>query len=311
MRASFALVCLLLSLAPSNSAPGPEPAHLLILKLEDSEKEGLLDAQNGKANIHNKIQFDDKELKIQLISDKETVENHPAITRASNDHHVVDITREASDFNELDTNPRALTILDMINNQEPDAEGRKCVKKTMMRRETVYEEVMTCDHTYDERCHTSYTTTYEPHQEEDCEEKFRKVCMISNEQKAVTEMVEECTTPLVPDCTKEGPEVCRTVYDTVCHTKRVGYEVEEQFPVCTTVNMTKCQDVTLGLITEQECEVWPVQQCEVEDRKVTHTQPRTECRKEPRELCAPGDCPLVEVIFKQTLSSVSMKPFLV
>ena len=101
MRASFALVCLLLSLAPSNSAPGPEPAHLLILKLEDSEKEGLLDAQNGKANIHNKIQFDDKELKIQLISDKETVENHPAITRASNDHHVVDITREASDFNEL------------------------------------------------------------------------------------------------------------------------------------------------------------------------------------------------------------------
>ena len=81
--------------------------------------------------------------------------------------------------------------------------------------------------------------------------------------------------------------------------------------MCTTVNMTKCQDVTLGLTTEQECEVWPVQQCEVEDRKVTHTQPRTECRKEPRELCAPGDCPLVEVIFKQTLSSVSMKPFLV
>ena len=78
-------------------------------------------------------------------------------------------------------------------------------------------------------------------------------------------------------------------------TRHVGYEVEEQFPSCTTVNMEKCKDVTIGLITENKCEVWPVQQCSVENRTVTHSQPRTECRKEPRELCAPGDCPLVEV----------------
>ena len=86
----------------------------------------------------------------------------------------------------------------MINQQEPDADGRKCVNKTMMRRETEYDEVMRCDHSYDERCHTTYVTSFEPHQEDECDEKFRKVCMISNEQKAVTEMVEECTTPLVP-----------------------------------------------------------------------------------------------------------------
>ena len=59
---------------------------------------------------------------------------------------------------------------------EVDAEtGLKCVRKVMMREETRYEEVMTCNHSYDERCHTSYVTSFEPHQEEECDEKFRKV----------------------------------------------------------------------------------------------------------------------------------------
>ena len=232
------------------------------------------------------------------VAERETQANPRNISKAIDavsEEFVVDITDEASAFNELDANPRALTILDMIRDQEPDENGRKCVDKMMQRRETVYEEVMRCDHSYDERCHTTYVTSYVPHQEEDCDEKFRKVCMIWNEQQAVTEMVEECTTPLVPNCLQPGPEVCRTVYDTVCDTKQVGYEVEEQFPNCVTVNMEKCKDVTIGLVTENKCEVWPVQQCEVENRTVTHTQPRTDCRKEPRELCAPGDCPLEEV----------------
>ena len=195
------------------------------------------------------------------------------------------------------TEPLSPSILDEIKALEPDENGRKCINKTMLRRETEYEEVIRCDHTYHRRCYTTYVTNYKPFNEQECQENFRKVCEISYEQKAVKEKVEECTTPLVPDCTMADiPEVCRTVYDTVCHTRQEGTEVEEQFPVCTTVNMTQCEDVTLGLTTEQECEVWPVQQCEVEDRKVTHTQPRTECRKEPRELCAPGDCPLVEVV---------------
>ena len=36
--------------------------------------------------------------------------------------------------------------------------------------ETVYDRVPTCDHSYDKRCHTSYITQYEAHQEEECEE---------------------------------------------------------------------------------------------------------------------------------------------
>ena len=265
----------------AKAGPDADPAQLLILKLEDSEV--LAGGSGGHIKISDQFLTDGEDDNIHHVPAHEAAPFLP-MAGSSDDHQVVDITKEASEFNGLDTNRRALTILDMINQQEPDADGRKCVNKTMMRRETEYDEVMRCDHSYDERCHTTYVTSFEPHQEEECDEKFRKVCMISNEQKAVTEMVEECTTPLVPDCERENiPDVCRTVYDTVCDTKQVGYEVEEQFPTCTTVKM------------EKNGEVWPVQQCSVENRTVTHSNPRTECRKEPRELCAPGDCPLVEV----------------
>ena len=190
-----------------------------------------------------------------------------------------------SAINELDA-PR--NVLDVIRLQEKDGNGRICMNKTMMRKETEFEEVITCTHSYDERCHTTYTTRYEPYQMEECEEIFRKVCMISFEEKTLTEMVEECTTPLVPDCTQEPEEQCRTVYDTVCDTRKVQYEVEEDFPTCRTVNMEKCEEVN-------KCEVWPVQQCSVETRTVSHSKPETQCRKEPRDICVPSGCPMVEV----------------
>ena len=104
--------------------------------------------------------------------------------------------------------------------------------------------------------------------------------------------MEECTTPVVSECKEsEREEDCRTVYDTVCDTRQVGYEVEEDFPNCSTVNMEKCEDVTVGLKTEQRCEVWPTQRCSVETKTVQHSSPNTQCRKEPRTLCTPGDCP--------------------
>ena len=70
----------------------------------------------------------------------------------------------------------------------------------MMVDETVWEDVETCDHSYDRRCHKSFTTTYTAVQvssrdcseclnilttilwllvqEEECDEVFRKICYI-------------------------------------------------------------------------------------------------------------------------------------
>ena len=44
--------------------------------------------------------------------------------------------------------------------------------------ETEYDEEIVCQHSYSERCHTTYTTDFEPQQEEECEENFKKSCFI-------------------------------------------------------------------------------------------------------------------------------------
>merc|ERR1719385_681849 len=72
--------------------------------------------------------------------------------------------------------------------------------------ETEYDDVVQCDHSYDRRCHTTYTTNYESQQEEDCEENFRKNCFIEYEQIAFNETATVCRTPLVKDCDVQDPK---------------------------------------------------------------------------------------------------------
>merc|ERR1711892_342574 len=69
---------------------------------------------------------------------------------------------------------------------------------------------------YDKRCHTTYVTNYESQQEEECEENYRKNCFIEYEKIAFNETVEICRTPLVKDCDVQGPEICRTEYESEC-----------------------------------------------------------------------------------------------
>ena len=97
----------------------------------------------------------------------------------------------------------------------------------MMTEETEFDEVITCDHSYDKRCHTSYVTTFQAQQEEECEENFKKVCMIEYESKAYNETLEICSTEIVKDCEKEGPKVCRTVYESSCATRNIEHEVSQ------------------------------------------------------------------------------------
>merc|ERR1711970_1415642 len=49
----------------------------------------------------------------------------------------------------------------------PGSDGKRCIDKVEMVEETEYDDVVQCDHSYDRRCHTTYTTNYESQQEED------------------------------------------------------------------------------------------------------------------------------------------------
>ena len=74
-----------------------------------------------------------------------------------------------------------------------------------MVQETEYDDVITCKHSYSEKCHTTYTTDFEPQQEEECSENFLKHCHIDFKPRATEENVQYCYTPLgcdedVADC---------------------------------------------------------------------------------------------------------------
>jgi len=172
----------------------------------------------------------------------------------------------------------------------PGKDGKKCIDKVEMVTETVYDEVQTCDHSYNKRCHTSYVTSYSSQQEEECEENFKKTCHIQYEKIAFNETVEICRTPLVKDCSVKGPDICRTEYESECWTKQEEHEVVDDVVECKTDVETKCVDVTSGYTTSKKCSKWPKEVCTISRKNVKKYTPITGCTKEPRELCAPAGC---------------------
>ena len=149
-----------------------------------------------------------------------------------------------------DVNTKALAtdIFDQnANNVTVDpTTGRKCIKKVMMTEYTDYTDVMTCVHKSEERCHTTYVTDFQGHQEQKCDEKFEKRCSIYYENVAQNDEVEVCKTSLYQDCTRQGPDECETVYDTVCETIRKVHDVEDDVVNCKTVKEEKCEQVPDG-----------------------------------------------------------------
>ena len=218
---------------------------------------------------------------------------------------------EDTNATDVDTKAAIQTAEIVAQGEVVDAEtGKVCVKKVMMREETRYEEVMTCDHSYDERCHTSYVTSYQPHQEEECEDMFKKVrhkmmthnstiysqvCFIYYQDQAVNEVVNECVTQNIKDCSEAGEDECRTVYDTTCETTQEAHDVVDDVVNCRTENVDICKPVTNnGVITEEKCELWPQEKCEVTQQTVKKYSPKVKCKKILREICSAG-CAIKEV----------------
>ena len=95
-----------------------------------------------------------------------------------------------------------------------------------------------------EKCHTTYTTDFEPQQEEECDETFIKSCFIEYKKKAEEETIQFCHTPLI--CEGEGEEECKTVYESQCETRFHEHEVEDDVVECEETFEEKCVDETQG-----------------------------------------------------------------
>merc|ERR1712126_684153 len=151
------------------------------------------------------------------------------------------------------------------------AAGERCIDKVVMVEETEYDDVVTCKHSYSEKCHTTYTTDFEPQQEEDCEENFVKSCFIDYKKVASDETIKLCNTPLI--CDGEGPVGCKTVYESQCTTRYHEHDVEDDIVECETIQEEKCEDVTQGYTTEKKCTKWPKQVCKSEKKRVKKYSP--------------------------------------
>ncbi len=177
------------------------------------------------------------------------------------------------------SNSKSLDVSDNLIENGIESNGKICYKKVMLQEYTDYTEMMTCNHKTQERCHTSYVTRFEPHQEQQCDEKFEKSCTIHYEDVTHNEDIEVCKTYLCPDCSRQGPQECQTVYDSVCETKRKAQNVLDDVVTCNTVYEEG-----------KDGDRWPVQKCQTEQRNVTKYAPETACREVSRQLCAPARC---------------------
>ena len=121
-----------------------------------------------------------------------------------------------------------------------------------------------------------------------------KVCTITYENQAVNEVVNECVTQNIKDCSEAGEDECRTVYDTVCETAQEVHDVVDDVVNCRTENVEMCKPVTNGFLTEEKCELWPQERCEVTQQAVKKYSPKVQCKKLPREICSAG-CAIKEV----------------
>ena len=185
---------------------------------------------------------------------------------------------------------------------DPDT-GLCCVEKVEQVTTLQKDPILECTHKNVEQCHYTYVTEFRPTQEEVCEENFEKNCQISFKQKAFNETVKKCYKPVEKVCNGQGPEECRTVYESSCTTKYVekqpgkfvGDTSCEKLPIeicgagCTyEEGPEECHDkvtATLVDVPEEVCDLNPQKTCRFTTKLVPKLSPKHQCTTVPKETC--------------------------
>ena len=181
--------------------------------------------------------------------------------------------------------------------------GLCCVDKEETVTSLEKDPILECTHKNTEQCHYTYVTEFKPSQEEVCEENFEKLCSITFKQKAFNETVEKCYKPIEKVCNGQGPEECRTVYESSCTTKYVekqpgkfvGDTACEKLPIeicgagCTyEEGPEECHEKVVASVVdvpEEVCDLNPQKTCRFITRLVPKLTPKHECTIVPKETC--------------------------
>ena len=178
-----------------------------------------------------------------------------------------------------------------------------CVEKEEKVTSLEKEPILECTHKDTEQCHYTYVTKFSSVPEEVCEENFEKKCSITFKQKASNETVRKCYRPVEKVCNGQGPEECRTVYESSCTTKYVekqpgkfvGDTGCEKLPVeicgagCVfEEGPEECHDKTIASLVdvpEEQCDLNPQKTCRLQTKLVPQLAPKHECTIVPKETC--------------------------
>ena len=163
--------------------------------------------------------------------------------------------------------------------------------------------ILECTHKNFEKCHYTYVTTFSAAQEEVCQENFEKTCQVTFKQQAMNETVKKCYKPIQKSCTGNGPEECRTIFESTCSTKYVekqpgkfvGDTKCEKLPIeicgagCTTAEgPEECHDKVIASlidVPEEVCDLNPQKTCNFQTKLVPKLEPKHECTVIPQEVC--------------------------
>jgi len=165
------------------------------------------------------------------------------------------------------------------------------------------EPILECTHKDVEQCHYTYVTKFSSVPEEVCDETFEKKCSITFKQQAFNETVRKCYRPVEKVCNGQGPEICKTVYESSCSTKYVekqpgkfvGDTGCEKLPVeicgagCVfEEGVEECHDKVLTSLVdvpEEHCDLNPQKICKFINKLVPRLTPKHECTIVPKETC--------------------------
>merc|ERR1719361_566457 len=169
---------------------------------------------------------------------------------------------------------------------EVDEDG--CITQLVLVEEVTYDEELQCRHLPQQTCMQTMTTKYKTTKDEECNDTFTKDCYIEYINVPKSEQVETCVTPWERDCDAPGEQDCTTEYETICETIYHEDEVDDDVANCVTEMI--CKD-------DKDCEEEekiPRRSCTVDQETNKKYTKETECSKEPREVCGPESCPLVQ-----------------
>ena len=193
--------------------------------------------------------------------------------------------------------------VDFSQCQIDEDSGLCCVEKEETVKTLQKDPILECTHKTIEKCHYTYITQFSPAQEEVCDENFEKTCQITFKQQAFNETVKKCYKPLEKVCNGQGPEQCRTLFESACTTKYiekqpgkfVGDTNCEKLPIeicgagcVTNEGPEQCHDkviTSLLDVPEETCDLNPQQTCRFQTKLVPRLKPVAECTTIPKEVC--------------------------